>query len=109
MGDQHYALVRTRIGETPQDLLAFQEKLGVLFRDVWTLKPDWPGVWVVYGKDFANCELEIDMPDILEDLSGILSHTAEIVWSWDHPQISRTYAETDRPRQRAWYIEGKND
>ncbi len=109
MGDQHYAIVRTRIGETKGDLAAFHARLTEEFRSVWPLRPDWDSMFLVYEKDFDNCTVEIMMPDVVEKLSGILSCTAEIVWSWDHPQISRTYAETDRPRQRAWYIEGKKN
>ncbi len=107
MGNQHYAIVRTRIGETDEDLATFKAKLEEEFRGVFPfLARD--DMFIVYEKDFANCETEIDMPDYVESLSGILTHTAEIVWSWDHPQVSKERAETGRPRQRTWYIEGKN-
>jgi hypothetical protein len=108
MGDQHYAIVRTRIRATDQELAVFRAKLDEMFRQVDPLYPGWKGMYLIYEKDFANCETEIDMPDYVEELSGILSVDAEIVWSWDHPQISREREEAGDPRQRVWYIKGKN-
>jgi hypothetical protein len=52
------------------------------------------------------------MDNAVANLEGILSAEAEIVWSWDHPEISKQQdaaCEEDRfpPRQRVWYIPGK--
>ena len=107
MGDQHYAIVRTDFEATPTELVQFRDELERVFRNVWPLRPEWTSMFLVYDKDFDNCSVEIFMDDAVAKLSGILSGDAEIVWSWDHISISKGFETSERPRQRAWYIEGK--
>jgi len=113
MGDQHYALVRVTGPVTAAEMQDFRDALAAYFRDVRDLfELGNGGLYLVYEEDFANCETELDMDNAVANLEGILSAEAEIVWSWDHPEISKQQdaaCEEDRfpPRQRVWYIPGK--
>jgi hypothetical protein len=109
MGDQHYAIVRPGIGATREELTDLKDKLWQVFRKVWEPVD---GLWLVYDKDFANCEIEMGMDNVVAKLSGIVSDVTEIVWAWDHPRLNEqrdAACEEDRfpPRQRVWYIPGK--
>lgn len=98
MGDQHFHITTVLI-EDEDRIAAFEEACGQHFRSVMR----WGCTIVLYSKDFDGISSELEMPDIMEALSGILEHDIEIVSAWE------PCGRGDRERHRVWRVTGTSD
>jgi hypothetical protein len=83
---------------------------GVFFAEVIPVQSANGGVIAVafYSKDLDGISDELDMPDVAERLSGILSHDIEIVSAWDGPLAEPTsFCRGYRERERVWLVGGR--
>ena len=60
-----------------------------------------------YSKDLAGVEDELEMPGIVENLSGILAHDIVIASAWDGPAAEATpFRSSYRERESVWLVRG---